>query len=458
MPSGYARARARARARAHLGSSGYARARARARAGARARARARAHARTRPRPRSLLAAQDARQQREVGFLLLGGWHAGSARQGRFELAAIKPDAVGTAGVNGHPVEIALDHRFAADAAAEDRFAHLRDIDRERLGVAHLIEHVCDHMLLHPHTEAGPATLKLSRTGDLVLEMRAAPRATLLSMPVNHWRIVYAEAEMIHHLDCISMCPRLLKVNERGRLAIHVLAIESERDGLILVDTGYGTEAASNPKKIPGFFRFLARPQFSREATALGRLEALGFSADDVRHIVVTHLDLDHAGGLRDFPNAVVHIHARELEAAQKRQTLPERNRYLPYQIEGVEFAPYAETGDDWFGFEAARTLRGLESDIALVPLFGHSRGHSGVAVKDGQRWLLHAGDAYFHHSELGDPPRGTGALNAFQKLAQIDGATRLANRDRLAALAKEHGRDIEIFCAHDPIELERYAS
>ena len=260
---------------------------------------------------------------------------------------------------------------------------------------------------------------------------------------------------VHHLDCISMCPRL-PVNERGRLAIHVLAIETDRDGVIVVDTGYGTAAVADPSLVPAGFRFLSRPQLSREATALGRLEALGFAASDVRHVVVTHLDLDHAGGLRDFPGAVVHLHARELDAARRRPTWRERQRYLPYQIEGVEFVAYDEAGDDWLGLEAVRELRGVSAEIALVPLFGHSRGHSGVAVRDGDGWLLHAGDAYFHHSELNDPPAGTRPLNAFQKVAQIDGAARLANRDRLGALARERRGEVEIFCAHDPVELERY--
>ncbi|MFD0510570.1 MBL fold metallo-hydrolase [Streptomyces aureus] len=33
------------------------------------------------------------------------------------------------------------------------------------------------------------------------------------------------------------------------------------------------------------------------------MTGLGYAVDDVRHIVLTHLDLDHAGGLPDFPRA-----------------------------------------------------------------------------------------------------------------------------------------------------------
>ncbi len=39
-------------------------------------------------------------------------------------------------------------------------------------------------------------------------------------------------------------------------------------------------------------------RLKEEDTALRQIEAMGFSASDVRHIVLTHMDFDHAGGLR----------------------------------------------------------------------------------------------------------------------------------------------------------------
>lgn len=247
-----------------------------------------------------------------------------------------------------------------------------------------------------------------------------------------------------------MCPRL-RVNESGQLVTHVLAIETPADGVILVDTGFGT-AEIDGAALPGVFRWMTRASISEADTAVAQLAALGFAADAVRHIVVTHLDLDHAGGLRDFPNATVHVHARELAAAEERRRR-DRMRYLPHQIEGVRFQTYDEAGDRLFGLDAVRKLEGIEADVAMVPLFGHSRGHSGIAVAAENGWLLHAGDAYFHHSELDDPPRGTAWLNVFQKLVQVDGKTRRANRLLLGELHRRG--DAEVFSAHDPTELER---
>jgi glyoxylase-like metal-dependent hydrolase (beta-lactamase superfamily II) len=258
---------------------------------------------------------------------------------------------------------------------------------------------------------------------------------------------------IHHLSCGTLCPRI-PVNEHRELVLHVVAIETATDGVILIDSGFGTDEVAGATRLPRGFRLMGRPRLERATTALGRLEALGFAADDVRHIVVTHLDLDHAGGLRDFPGATVHIHAAELAAARDRRPFRNRLRYLPYQFEGVSFTSYDDAGDEVLGLPAVRALEGIEADVALVPLIGHSAGHSGVAIAAGDRWLLHAGDAYFHHSELEDPPRGTWALNRFQNMVQLDREHRIENRRRLGELARSRD-DVEVFSAHDPIELER---
>src|SRR2546423_5044903 len=55
------------------------------------------------------------------------------------------------------------------------------------------------------------------------------------------------------------------------------------------------------------------PTTSVDAVAAG-LHALGLGADDLAHIVVTHIHLDHAGGAgrlaKAFPKATVWVHER----------------------------------------------------------------------------------------------------------------------------------------------------
>jgi len=252
---------------------------------------------------------------------------------------------------------------------------------------------------------------------------------------------------VHHLDCGSMCPvggRLIggdRLLGRGRMVCHCLLVETDRDGLILVDTGYGTADCDDPTRLPRVYRAVIGPQLDRGQTALAQVRALGFDPRDVRHVVVTHLDPDHAGGLPDFPWAQVHVHRRALADALARR--------------GPRWVSYEADGDTWMDLPAVRRLHGLHHDVALIPLFGHTRGHTGVVVRRGARWVVHAGDAYFHHDELAVGRRPPLGLRLFATLDEVDRDARMASVAALRRLAARD--DVDVVCGHDPVELDRAA-
>lgn len=265
---------------------------------------------------------------------------------------------------------------------------------------------------------------------------------------------------IHHLNCASFCPfggHLMDGMTPGigpaKLVCHTLLIESEK-GLILIDTGLGLKDVHHPKeRISNFFQRLVRPLLKEEETAYSQIKALGFKPDDVRHIILTHLDFDHAGGIDDFPKAEVHVMNAEKVAATKRDTYLSRNRYSPPQLTRIKYwNTYFPEGERWFGFQSVRDLEGLPSEILLVPLIGHTEGHAGVAIHTDQGWLLHAGDAYFFRGEMDSAYHCTPGLRAYQKLVEANRPMRLMNQQRLRHLAATHSHDVTIFCAHDSIE------
>ena len=83
--------------------------------------------------------------------------------------------------------------------------------------------------------------------------------------------------------------------------------------------------------------------------------------------------------------------------------------------------------------------------------------HAAVAVNTGERWLLHAGDAYFYHGEIHpDAPLSHPLLDFVQLGAEVDRPLRLGNQARLREVARLHRDKVEVFCAHDPWEFQRY--
>lgn len=265
------------------------------------------------------------------------------------------------------------------------------------------------------------------------------------------------SKAVHHVNCATMSPAV-SLGGRvtpARMVAHCLVIEADR-GLTLVDTGLGSADLARPRRRlgAGFVKGMGLALDPAE-TAAAQVRALGHSVEDVTDIVLTHLDLDHAGGLGDFPHARVHVHADELEGAQARAGLLTRSRYKPAQWEGARWLAHDVAGESWLGFESVAVL---DDDVLLVPLRGHTRGHAGVAVRrPGGGWYLHAGDAYFSSGEKEIPPACPSGLSVFQSLMQMDKPARLANQERLRALHAEHGGptgQVTIFSAHDAREFD----
>ena len=268
---------------------------------------------------------------------------------------------------------------------------------------------------------------------------------------------------VHSMNCVTMCPpggRLMDGRRGARgpalLSCHCLVVELA-DRLVLVDTGFGTQDVRNPDRLSPVFRHvLCRPRLREEDTAVRQLEALGHRPGDVTDIVLTHLDFDHAGGLDDFPQARVHLMQAERDNAARQATWKQRGRFRPSQWSSMaRWHTYQAGGEPWFGFDAVRQLDGLPPEILLVPLIGHTMGHAAVAVREPDRWLLHAGDAYFFRDEMNpDHPRCTPGLRMYQWLMEEDRKLRLENQRRLRELARDHAGEVRIFCAHDLVELE----
>ncbi|WP_258053153.1 MBL fold metallo-hydrolase [Streptomyces sp. Ru73] len=109
---------------------------------------------------------------------------------------------------------------------------------------------------------------------------------------------------VHHLNCGSMAtieatydgPRPLPV------VCHCLLVETESDGLVLIESGLGTEDVRRPQNtLDPEWRELAAPGLDPAEPAVRQVERLGFGAEDVRHVAVTHLDVDHTGRAARLP-------------------------------------------------------------------------------------------------------------------------------------------------------------
>ncbi len=176
-----------------------------------------------------------------------------------------------------------------------------------------------------------------------------------------------------------------------RIGAVCLLVETNQ-GLLLVDTGLGLHDYEKPTRMMRDFMNVLRAVRDPEIAIVRQVARMGFEPEDVRYIVLTHLHLDHAGGLPDFPHAQVHIYRREYEAWQH----PRKILEIPYNKPDFAHGPlwniHELCSEKWYDFEAIR-LPGIEPEVWLVPLPGHTSGHCGVALQTGTGWIFQCGDA-----------------------------------------------------------------
>lgn len=189
-----------------------------------------------------------------------------------------------------------------------------------------------------------------------------------------------------------------------------------------------------------------------------QVERLGFKAGDVRHILLTHFDLDHIGGLSDFPRAQVHLSVAEAEGAIHHPSFTERQRYKPEQwAYGPAIVEHAPGTGVWRGFGGVKALDEICPGLLMVPLPGHTRGHCGYAIDTGGRWLFHAGDSFYYQGTLDGLTKPPLAARIQERLVAFDYGMVKSNHTDLAALYAKGDPDLDIICAHDPALFVKFA-
>jgi glyoxylase-like metal-dependent hydrolase (beta-lactamase superfamily II) len=153
------------------------------------------------------------------------------------------------------------------------------------------------------------------------------------------------------------------------------------DGHIVVDTGAGHQMPS----APGFFRSTIEPD-----DEIGpQMRKIGLRVEDVRLVIPTHLDVDHAGGVGHFPNADIVVHRPEYEYAS---TLRGRMRYQPrVWPDWFDPSPYDLEPEAFGPFPSSRAVTDRR-DVKLVPIPGHSVAQVAVVVKTDGPFVFFAGD------------------------------------------------------------------
>lgn len=180
--------------------------------------------------------------------------------------------------------------------------------------------------------------------------------------------------------------------------IGAFLLEHPTAGPILVDTGLHPSTAERLTENFGrvnayFFRTL---RTSPDRSVPAQLTAKGIDPQKVRLILMTHLHVDHASAMSEFPEATFLCTDAEWQAATAplgvwsgyvRRQLPDpsRVRTIDFDTHPSEPHPPFERSIDLFG----------DGSVRLLSTSGHTKGHMSVLVRLSDREALLIGDAVY---------------------------------------------------------------
>jgi glyoxylase-like metal-dependent hydrolase (beta-lactamase superfamily II) len=207
----------------------------------------------------------------------------------------------------------------------------------------------------------------------------------------------------------------------------VWVIERDDAPPILVDTGFGPEAAARRS------RTMIRP-------VADGLRAIGIDPADIGEVILTHLHYDHAGSLDLFPKARFHIQEAELAFATSKAMTHKLVR-APFDVEPVADMIHLLFGERLV-FHAGDSA--LAPGITLRFLPGHTAGLQAVEVATARGPVLLASDVCHLYANL---VRETPFPIVVDVPAYLDALRRL----RVLAPSLGH-----IIPGHDPLVLRAF--
>ncbi|MBA2694106.1 MAG: MBL fold metallo-hydrolase [Rubrobacter sp.] len=209
---------------------------------------------------------------------------------------------------------------------------------------------------------------------------------------------------------------------RIRGAMHAVLIEPLEDNgeLILLDAGFGEDI---PERLEG------RYELRREKSLMGAIEETGHTAEDVTHVVLSHLDPDHVGWAINppsFPNATIYAQRAALEEARNMPEDDGRNLAVEPIERGVEEGWVELVDGD------GEVAKGIFVEVRA----GHSEGHQIVWIEDEALFTADlAPSKIFLDPDI---------------IAGVDTDPEAARRNRIEVLAEAEKRDAPVILYHEP--------
>ena len=162
-------------------------------------------------------------------------------------------------------------------------------------------------------------------------------------------------------------------------------------GYVLFDTGGHPDLATNPRDRLGAAADTFEIRMSATDNVGSALTAFGIDPRDVRHVVLSHLHYDHAGGMALLPNATFYVQKPELPFAH----------WPPVYQRAIYVRQDFDLPVHWRALIGERDLFN-DGTLIVFPTPGHTPGHQSLLAHLGTQSVILLGDAAYHPEKMRD--------------------------------------------------------
>ena len=168
------------------------------------------------------------------------------------------------------------------------------------------------------------------------------------------------------------------------------------EGIFLIDTGDIADVNDTNyyKQLGGlmnyYFTKQMRYEIERKDEIDIQLNELGLKASDIDKIFLTHLHVDHTGGLKYFEGTPIFVNRLEEDKPHG-----VHKQLLPKWFEPT----FLDLDAPFEGFSKSAYLT-KDKTMLLVHTPGHTFGHSSILLKTDEGWILFAGDLVYNEEQI----------------------------------------------------------
>lgn len=294
------------------------------------------------------------------------------------------------------------------------------------------------------TAAEPRTAALPLAGG-------SDDATVRVHPITTGTAIYPEDAFYATGGALAGLHALGFRSKKIEIPIPAYIVEHPGAGVILIDTGFHASLADDPKANLGpVLGRLFSPKMEPKDAMPDQLRARGLDPADVAVVVMTHLHVDHASGVAQFPDAMFIVSEREWRAAaeEKGVTAGYVRRQFDHAFDWRTVDFDGEDVSSFAGFGRTLDLFG-DGSVRLAYTPGHTLGHMSVVLRTRSGEFLVAADAAYTTRTLAESVMPYGAHDEHEFRRSLREVQRYIEQTPSATVSVGH--DLEAFRKLKPV-------